>query len=41
MTVIDGKKIAAKIIKNCENKIINLKNNGVCPYIEIILIGDN
>ena len=41
MTVIDGKKIAAEIIKNCKNKIINLKNNGVCPYIEIILIGDD
>ena len=41
MTVIDGKKIAADIIKNCENRITNLKKNGVCPYIEILLIGDN
>ena len=41
MTVIDGKKIAADIMKNCENRITNLKKNGVCPYIEILLIGDN
>lgn len=41
MTVINGKKIAADIIKNCENRITNLKKNGVCPYIEILLIGDN
>ena len=41
MTVVEGKKIAADIIKNCENRITNLKNNGVCPYIEILLIGDN
>ena len=38
MTIIDGKKIAAEIMKNCENRIINLKNNDVCPYIEILLI---
>lgn len=41
MTVVEGKKIAADIMKNCENRITNLKNNGVCPYIEILLIGDN
>ena len=41
MTIIDGKKIAADIMKNCENRITNLKKNGVCPYIEILLIGDN
>ena len=41
MTIIDGKKIAAEIMKNCENRIINLKNNDVCPYIEILLIGND
>ena len=41
MSIVDGKNIAAEIIKNSRIKISSLKNKGIFPYIEILLIGND
>ena len=41
MSIVDGKNIAAEIIENSKIKINSLKNKGVFPCIEILLIGND
>ena len=41
MSIVDGKNIAAEIIENSRIKISSLKNKGIFPYIEILLIGND
>ena len=41
MSIVDGKNIAAEIIENSKIKINSLKNKGVFPCIEKLLIGND
>ncbi|MAM42141.1 MAG: hypothetical protein CMO13_02215 [Thaumarchaeota archaeon] len=41
MSIVDGKNIAAEIIENSRIKINYLKNKGIFPCIEILLIGND
>ena len=41
MTVVEGKKIALEILENCKHRISTLQKNGIIPYIEIILVGED
>lgn len=41
MSIVDGKNIAAEIMENSRIKINYLKNKGIFPCIEILLIGND
>lgn len=39
--ILDGKKLAKKIRKDLKKEVEALKNQGICPKLAVIMVGDN
>ena len=41
MNLIEGKKIAAKVLEECQSQIESLKSKGVTPGLAVVLVGED
>ena len=41
MTIIDGKKVAAKLLEECRGEIAELAREGVTPGLAVVIVGDD